>query len=66
MFTGSAVLPLFSGLAEAARYTSTVTRAQADGRIAGQRARTEADRLFQALSMFVVAVNAPMSGGDRG
>ncbi|MFM9371836.1 methyltransferase domain-containing protein [Streptomyces sp. Da 82-17] len=59
VFTGPEMLPLLVGLAEGACSAGAVTRAEADGWIAGQRARAEADRLFLALPMFVAAATAP-------
>ncbi len=59
VFTGSALLPLLTGLAEAARSTGAITREQTDRWIAEQRARAEADRLFLAVPMFVAAATAP-------
>jgi hypothetical protein len=46
---------LLSGLAEGARSAGAITREQPDGWIAEQRARAEADRLVQALPMFMAA-----------
>jgi ubiquinone/menaquinone biosynthesis C-methylase UbiE len=59
VFTGPAMTPLLTGLAEGARSAGAVTRAQADGWLAEQRARAEADRLFLALPMFLAAATAP-------
>ncbi|QTD95996.1 Malonyl-[acyl-carrier protein] O-methyltransferase [Streptomyces cyanogenus] len=59
VFTGSEMLPLLAGLAERACSTGAVTRRQADGWIAEQRGRADADRLFLALPMFVAAATAP-------
>ncbi|MFD9030781.1 methyltransferase domain-containing protein [Streptomyces sp. NPDC059567] len=59
VFTGSAMLLLLTGLAEAACSTGAITREQTDNWIAEQRARAEADRLFLALPMFVAAATAP-------
>ncbi|MGW4053432.1 methyltransferase domain-containing protein [Streptomyces sp. NPDC004779] len=59
VFTGSAMLLLLTGLAEAACRTGAVTRERTDGWIAEQRARAEADRFFLALPMFVAAATAP-------
>ncbi|MFF0745543.1 hypothetical protein ACFYVL_34595 [Streptomyces sp. NPDC004111] len=47
------------GLAEAACSARAITREQADGWIAEQRARAESDRLFLAVPMFVAAATAP-------
>ncbi|MFK0112133.1 methyltransferase domain-containing protein [Streptomyces sp. NPDC091217] len=57
--TGPAMLPLLAGLAESACSADAVTREGADGWIAEQRGRAEADRLFLALPMFVAAATAP-------
>ncbi|MER6127208.1 methyltransferase domain-containing protein [Streptomyces sp. NPDC001795] len=59
VFTGPTMLPMLVGLAEGACSSGAVTRAQANGWIAEQRARAEADRLFLALPMFVAAGTAP-------
>ncbi|MFE2867658.1 methyltransferase domain-containing protein [Embleya sp. NPDC059259] len=59
VYTGSAGLPLLTGLAEAACSAGAVTREQADRWIADQRARAEADRLFLTVPMFVAAATAP-------
>ncbi|MDV5149037.1 methyltransferase domain-containing protein [Streptomyces sp. SBC-4] len=59
VFTGPAVLPLLMGLAEAARSTGLVTHEKADAWIAEQRTRTENDRLFVALPMFMATATAP-------
>ncbi|TDD32831.1 methyltransferase domain-containing protein [Saccharopolyspora elongata] len=55
VFTGKSMLPMLTGLAAGARSTGAITREQADGWMAEQRARAEADRLFLALPMFVAA-----------
>ncbi|MEU3612263.1 hypothetical protein ABZ725_08070 [Streptomyces sp. NPDC006872] len=52
VFTGPTMLPLLTGLAEAACSTGAVTGEQTAGWIAEQLERTEADRLFLALPMF--------------
>ncbi|MEW2160568.1 methyltransferase domain-containing protein [Streptomyces sp. NPDC007189] len=59
VFTGTAMLPLLVGLAEAACSSGAVTRHDADGWIAGQRTRAGADRLFLALPVFVAAATVP-------
>lgn len=59
VFTGPAMLPMLTGPAEGAYSISAVTREQADGWIAEQQARAEADRLFLALPMFMAAATAP-------
>ncbi|MFI9207709.1 methyltransferase domain-containing protein [Streptomyces sp. NPDC053253] len=58
VFTGPAMLPLITGLAEAACSSGAATRRQADLWIAEQQARTEADRFFLALPMFMAAATA--------
>ncbi|WP_314613988.1 hypothetical protein [Streptomyces stackebrandtii] len=58
VFTGAVMLPLISGLAEAACSGGAVTRRQADRWIAEQQARTEVDRFFLALPMFMAAATA--------
>ncbi|MEV5171069.1 methyltransferase domain-containing protein [Streptomyces flaveolus] len=60
VFTGPEMLPLLVGLAERACSVGAVTREQADGWTAEQRARGEADRLFLALPMFLAAATAPI------
>lgn len=55
VFTGPEMMPLLAGLAEAACSTGAVTREQADGWIAEQRARVDADRFFLALPVFMAA-----------
>lgn len=59
VFTGPAMLPMLTGLADAACFAGAVDRVQADGWTADQRARAEADRLFLAVPMFVAAATAP-------
>ena len=59
VFTGPTMLPMLTGLAEGACSAGAVTREQADRWIADQRTRAEADRLFLALPMFMVAGTAP-------
>jgi SAM-dependent methyltransferase len=59
VFTGPPMLPLLTGLAEAAASAGAVTRDQADTWIADQTARAETDRLFLAIPMFVAAGTAP-------
>ncbi|MFE1551484.1 methyltransferase domain-containing protein [Streptomyces sp. NPDC058718] len=58
VFTGPAMLPMITGLAEAACSSGAVTRRQADHWIAEQQARTEADRFFVALPVFMAAATA--------
>ncbi|MGW2047731.1 methyltransferase domain-containing protein [Streptomyces sp. NPDC001858] len=58
VFTGPAMSPWLTGLAEAACSTGAVTREQTDNWIAEQRERAEADRLFLALPMFMAAATA--------
>ncbi|MFB4308442.1 methyltransferase domain-containing protein [Actinomadura sp. GTD37] len=55
VFTGPTMVPVLDEMAEKACSTGAVTREQADGWIAEQHARAEADRLFLALPMFVAA-----------
>ncbi|GAA1016056.1 hypothetical protein ACFQWA_18845 [Streptomyces thermogriseus] len=55
VYTGPEMMPLLAGLAEAACSTGAVTREQADGWIAEQRARVDADRFFLALPVFMAA-----------
>ncbi|MGA5194048.1 methyltransferase domain-containing protein [Streptomyces exfoliatus] len=59
VFTGPAMLPLLTGLAEGACSTGVVTREQTDRWLAEQRARAEADRLFLAMPMFMATATAP-------
>jgi ubiquinone/menaquinone biosynthesis C-methylase UbiE len=59
VLTGSATLPLLTGLAEGACSAGAITREQADSWAAEQRARAGADRLFLALPMFMAAATAP-------
>ncbi|MDN0199963.1 methyltransferase domain-containing protein [Streptomyces sp. S.PNR 29] len=59
VFTGPAMLPLLTGLAEGACSTGAITREQTENWIAEQDARAEADRLFLALPMFMAAATAP-------
>lgn len=59
VFTGPAMLPLLTGLAEGACTSGLVTRVQTDSWIAEQRARAEADRLFLAMPMFMATATAP-------
>ncbi|MFB7470524.1 methyltransferase domain-containing protein [Kitasatospora sp. NPDC056184] len=59
VLTGAAALPLLTGLVEAARAGSALTRERAGGWIAEQRERAAADRLFLALPMFLASATAP-------
>ncbi|RFU83032.1 methyltransferase domain-containing protein [Streptomyces triticagri] len=59
VFTGSAGLPLVGGLAETACAAGAVTRSQADGWLAEQRDRAEADRFFLAVPMIFTSASAP-------
>lgn len=59
VFTGPVMVPNVVRLAEGACSGGAVTREQADGWIAEQRARAEADRFFMALPMFMAAATAP-------
>ncbi|MPY31147.1 methyltransferase domain-containing protein [Streptomyces adustus] len=58
IFTGTAALPLLTGLAEGARLSGAVPDDRADAWLAKQRARAEADRLFLALPLFVASATA--------
>ncbi|MFG2116642.1 methyltransferase domain-containing protein [Streptomyces sp. NPDC048718] len=55
VFTTAAVLPMIVGLAEGACAAGAVTRAEADGWLAEQRARARTDRLFLAVPLFVAS-----------
>ncbi|MBW8705512.1 putative methyltransferase [Streptomyces sp. MBT84] len=55
VLTGSAMLPLLTGLAEGACSAGTVMREQTDTWVAEQRKRACTDRLFLALPMFLAA-----------
>lgn len=59
VFTEPVMLPVVTELAEAAFSAGAVTRRQADGWIAEQRARAEVDRLFLAMPMFMASGTAP-------
>ncbi|MDF6045166.1 methyltransferase domain-containing protein [Streptomyces sp. JH14] len=59
VFTGAAMLPLLTGLAEGARSTGAITHEQTERWVADQQARAEADRLFLALPMFLAAATTP-------
>ncbi len=59
VFTGPTMLPMLEGMAERARAGGAVTDEQANGWLADQRSRAEADRLFLALPLFVAAATAP-------
>jgi SAM-dependent methyltransferase len=59
VFTGAAMLPLLTGLAEGACSTGVISLKQKDSWIDEQRARADADRLFLALPMFIAAPTAP-------
>ncbi|MFC8539108.1 methyltransferase domain-containing protein [Streptomyces sp. NPDC057249] len=58
VFTGSAMLPLLTRLAEPACASGAVSRDQAEEWLAEQRRRAEDDRLLIALPFFVAAASA--------
>ncbi|MDA3646507.1 methyltransferase domain-containing protein [Saccharopolyspora indica] len=58
-FTGTIVLPVLLGLAEAARAAGALTNAQADSWIADQQRRAETDRLSCAIPIFLAAATNP-------
>lgn len=58
VFTGPAMLPLATRLAEQARANGAVGRDRADGWLAEQRGRAEADRFLVAVPFFVAAACA--------
>lgn len=58
VFTGPAMLPLLTRLAEPACTSGAVGRDQADAWLAEQRRRAEADRLLIALPFFVASASA--------
>ncbi|MER7519588.1 methyltransferase domain-containing protein [Streptomyces sp. NPDC126499] len=55
VFTGPDMLPLVTGLAEAARASGDVGAAEARDWLADQRRRAETDRFFLALPLFLAA-----------
>ncbi|MCX2181301.1 methyltransferase domain-containing protein [Streptomyces sp. SKN60] len=55
VFTGDAMLPVISGLAEGASAAGAIAPADARRWIAEQRARAEADRLFLAVPLFLAS-----------
>ncbi|MCO6010731.1 methyltransferase domain-containing protein [Actinoallomurus purpureus] len=55
VFTGTAMLPMVTGLAEAANAAGAITGEQAGGWIAEQTERARADRLFLAVPLFLAA-----------
>lgn len=55
MFTGTTMLPILAGIAEAAHAAGAVTRDQAEEWTAEQTARADDDRLFLALPLFLAA-----------
>ncbi|NEY32226.1 methyltransferase domain-containing protein [Streptomyces sp. PRKS01-65] len=59
VLTGPQALPLLGSLARAAWAAGAVGRERAEGWLAEQRARAEADRLFAAVPVFVAAGTAP-------
>ncbi|MFI6347760.1 methyltransferase domain-containing protein [Streptomyces sp. NPDC050560] len=60
LFTGNAALPLLARIADGARAGGAVGRGAADGWLAEQRRRAEADRCLLALPVFVAAAFAPV------
>lgn len=59
VFTDTTMLPMLTGIAEAACTTGGITREEADAWIAEQDARGQAGRLFVALPLFVAAARRP-------
>jgi ubiquinone/menaquinone biosynthesis C-methylase UbiE len=59
VFTGGSFLPVLARLAEACCEHGAITRTQADGWIAEQRQRAQADRLFAAVPIFMAAATSP-------
>ncbi|WP_345433756.1 methyltransferase domain-containing protein [Actinoallomurus vinaceus] len=55
VFTGTAMLPMLEGLAEAAKTTGAVAGEQADAWIAEQTERARTDRMLLAVPLFVAA-----------
>lgn len=66
VFTGPMMLPLISGMADAAHDAGAVSRQQADGWLAEQAERARTDRLFLAVPLFLVAARRAGSGGRQG
>jgi ubiquinone/menaquinone biosynthesis C-methylase UbiE len=59
IFTDAALLPMVTGLADAACATGAVDRDHADAWLAEQIARSHADRLFLAVPLFIAAATRP-------
>jgi ubiquinone/menaquinone biosynthesis C-methylase UbiE len=59
LFTDAVMLPMLLGMAEAACAAGAVGRTEADAWSAEQRDRSETDRLFVALPMFVASAERP-------
>ncbi|MER6766636.1 MULTISPECIES: methyltransferase domain-containing protein [Amycolatopsis] len=59
VFTAAAMLPMATGLAEAARAAGTIERELADGWIAEQTTRARDGRFFAAVPLFVAAATRP-------
>jgi ubiquinone/menaquinone biosynthesis C-methylase UbiE len=57
VFTGGAMLPFITNIADAVRDAGVVTAAQVDGWVAEQEERARTDRLFIAVPMFMVAAS---------
>ncbi|WP_067518206.1 methyltransferase domain-containing protein [Nocardia uniformis] len=61
VFTDTTLLPLLTGIAEAAYAAGAATRDRIDGWIAEQTKRAQADRLFLAVPIFVAAAHRTSS-----
>ncbi|MFB9927764.1 methyltransferase domain-containing protein [Amycolatopsis halotolerans] len=59
VFTEATMLPMATGLAEAARAAGAIDRERADAWIAEQAARARDGRLFMAVPLFVAAATRP-------
>lgn len=59
MFTDATMLPMLSGIAEAACSAGAISREQADAWTAEQTHRGQAGRLFLAVPLFVAAADRP-------
>ncbi|MFE3178728.1 methyltransferase domain-containing protein [Amycolatopsis sp. NPDC059090] len=59
VFTDAAMLPMATGLAEAARAAGTIERELVDGWIAEQTARARDGRFFAAVPLFIAAATRP-------
>ncbi|MFI8499602.1 methyltransferase domain-containing protein [Streptomyces sp. NPDC085524] len=55
VFAGDGALPMISGLAEVAHKARAISRMEAEGWLAEQRARAEVDRLFVAVPLFIAS-----------